>query len=156
MIDNSSFCQSSCRILYSACFGWVIDLTTTILLGNELSQGCLKRISFKTSRTTILKNLCSWLLPLVFVTHSKFRSNTQLITLFNLKACYPLTYTHEVWHYSKANIDMIRKTIYGFNWKRTFRHPYPNAIVHLLNKKLFLAMTEIALKYWKRWKSYWW
>ena len=80
MIGNSNFCQSSCRILYGGCFGWVVDLTTTILLGNELSHGCLKRISFKISRNTILKNLYTWLLALVFLTQSKVCSNIFSVT----------------------------------------------------------------------------
>ena len=47
MIDNSNFCQSSCRILYGGCFGWVVDLTTTILLGMNSLTGALKGYRLK-------------------------------------------------------------------------------------------------------------
>ena len=39
---------------------------------------------------------------------------------FNLKVLYPSPYKQGVWHFNKANVDHIRKTISDFQGERSF------------------------------------
>ena len=52
---------------------------------------------------------------------------------FNLEITYPPPYLREVWHYKDANIELIRRAIYGFNWTRTFLNTSVNEKVNIFN-----------------------
>ena len=41
---------------------------------------------------------------------------------FNLKIYYPPPYEREIWHYEKANVDHIRRSIDEFSWERCFKY----------------------------------
>ena len=42
---------------------------------------------------------------------------------FNLKIYYPPPYEREIWHYEKANVDHIRRSIDEFSWKDVLQIP---------------------------------
>ena len=55
--------------------------------------------------------------------HSQLHSNClhQIIyARFDLKIYYPPAYEREIWHYKKANIDIMQLAIREFDWKRPF------------------------------------
>ena len=39
---------------------------------------------------------------------------------FNLDLVYPPPYEREIWHYQKANIDLIKRAINSFDWEKAF------------------------------------
>ena len=39
---------------------------------------------------------------------------------FNLKILYPPPYEREVWHFHKADINLVRRVMSEFNWERAF------------------------------------
>ena len=41
---------------------------------------------------------------------------------FNLRVVFSPPYEHEVWHFQKANVDHVRKTINGFQWGESFQN----------------------------------
>ena len=87
--------------------------------------------------------------------HSSLHQNChdQLIyAKINLKVFYPPPYEREIWHYQRANVDLIQRAIEQFSWEKPFRNF--NEIVFLFNKtikdisfptKESLVMTEIHL-----------
>ena len=69
--------------------------------------------------------------------HSSLHPNCHhLITYakFNLKIYYPPPYEREIWHYEKANVDHIRRSINEFSWERCFANISENNKVHMFNK----------------------
>ena len=48
----------------------------------------------------------------------------------------PPAYIREVWDYSKANAENIKKVISSFNWNKTFENLSIDAKVELLNETL--------------------
>ena len=52
---------------------------------------------------------------------------------FNLKIYYPPPYEREIWHYGKANVDHIRKTINEFPWEGSFENNSMNEKVNIFN-----------------------
>ena len=82
--------------------------------------------------------------------HSSQHLNYQyqiIYTRFNLKIYYPPAhpfhsppplpnYEHEIWHYKKANIDLIQQAIREFNWKRAFHGMNINEKVSILNNTI--------------------
>ena len=76
---------------------------------------------------------------------------------FNLKIYYPPPFEREIWHYEKANVDHIRRSIDKFSWVICFANTILNNKFHSFNKtiknimpnhiphKQLLAMTEIHL-----------
>ena len=55
---------------------------------------------------------------------------------FNLKIYYPPPYLREVWHYKKANADLIKRAISNFNWEKAFSNTNINEKVSLFNKTI--------------------
>ena len=51
----------------------------------------------------------------------------------NLKVYYPLPYEREIWHYEKANTDLIGRSIDQFPWDIGFAHIDVNQKVYLFN-----------------------
>ena len=77
--------------------------------------------------------------------HSSLHPNChQQITYakFNLKIYYPPQYEREIWHYEKANVDHIRRSIDEFSWERCFANTSLNNKVHMFNKTLKNTMSN--------------
>ena len=54
----------------------------------------------------------------------------------SLKIYFPPPYKREVWHYKLARVDLIKRSIEGFNWTRAFRNQSVNEQVEILNNTL--------------------
>ena len=52
---------------------------------------------------------------------------------FNLKIHYPPPYEREVWHFQKADINLIRRAMNEFNWERAFFNLNINEMVSVFN-----------------------
>ena len=50
--------------------------------------------------------------------------------------CYPPPYEREIWHYEKANADLIRRSIDQFPWDIRFAHIDVNQKVYLFNQTI--------------------
>ena len=61
---------------------------------------------------------------------------------FNLKIYYPPPYEQEIWHYEKANVDHIRRSIDGFSRERCFANASVNNKVHMFNKTIKNVMSN--------------
>ena len=61
---------------------------------------------------------------------------------FNLKIYYPPPYEREIWHYEKANVDHIRRSINEFSWERCFANISVNNKVHMFNKTIKNIMSN--------------
>ena len=48
------------------------------------------------------------------------RHHQKVFAKFNLKIFYPPPYEHEIWHYNKANTDLIRRSSDELSWKNRF------------------------------------
>ena len=49
---------------------------------------------------------------------------------------YPPPYEREIWHYEKANADLIRRSIDQFSWDNRFSNIDVNQKVHLFNQTI--------------------
>ena len=61
---------------------------------------------------------------------------------FNLKIYNPPPYERKIWHYEKANIDLIRRSIDEFSWERYFANTSVNNKVHMFNKTIKNIMSN--------------
>ena len=71
--------------------------------------------------------------------HSSLHPNCHHQTVFakiNLKIYYPPPYKCEIWHYEKANTDLIHRSIDQFPWDIRFAHTDVNQKVHLFNQTI--------------------
>ena len=71
--------------------------------------------------------------------HSSLHPNCHHQTVFakiNLKICYPPPYEREIWHYEKANADLIHRSIDQFPWDIRFAHIDVNQKVYLFNQTI--------------------
>ena len=69
--------------------------------------------------------------------HSSLNPNCHHQIVFanvNLKICYLPPYELELWHYEKANADLIRRSIDQFPWDDRFSNIDVNQKVHLFNQ----------------------
>ena len=53
-----------------------------------------------------------------------------------LKIHFPPSYKREVWHYNRAEVDLIKKSIANFNWGRAFANLSVNDQVELFENTL--------------------
>ena len=77
--------------------------------------------------------------------HSSIHQNFHLqITYakFSLKSEWGGLYEWELWHYEKANVDHIRRSIDEFSWKRCFANTSVNNKVHMFNKTIKNIMSN--------------
>ena len=124
------------------------DKTTTegSKIANLTSQYGLKQII---NQPTHILNNSSSCIDLLFTSqanlvmesgvHSSLHSNCyhQIIyARFNLKIYYPPPYEREIWHYKKANSDLIQQVIGEFNWERAFHRKNINEKVSILNNTI--------------------
>ena len=71
--------------------------------------------------------------------HFSLRSSCHhqiVLVKINLKIYYPPPYEREIWHYEKANADLIRRSIDQFPWDIRFAHIDVNQKVHLFNQTI--------------------
>ena len=61
---------------------------------------------------------------------------------FNLKIHYPRPNERKIWHYEKANVDCIRKSIDEFSWEKCFANTSVNDKVHIFNKTVKNVMSN--------------
>ena len=54
----------------------------------------------------------------------------------NLKVFYRSLYKREIWHYQRANVDLIQQAIEQFSWEKSFRNLNINEMVFLFNKTI--------------------
>ena len=71
--------------------------------------------------------------------HSSLHPNCHHQIVFakiNLKIYYPPPYERQIWHYEKANADLIRRSIDQFPWDIRFAHIDVNQKVYLFNQTI--------------------
>ena len=71
--------------------------------------------------------------------HSSVHQNCHhqiIYAKINLKVFYPPPYESEIWHYQRANVDLIQRTIEQFSWEKSFRNLNINEMVFLFNKTI--------------------
>ena len=61
---------------------------------------------------------------------------------FNLKFFYPLPYEREIWHYNKANTDLICRSINEFSWGNRFSNTDANQKVYSFNKTIKKILSD--------------
>ena len=88
--------------------------------------------------------------------HSSLHPNCHHQIVFanvNLKICYLPPYERELWHYEKANADLIRRSIHQFPWHDRFSNIDVNQKVHLFNQTIktilynFIPHVTVACDY---------
>ena len=98
--------------------------------------------------THVINNSMSCI-DLIFCTSQNVISNYGVdVSLFNkchhniihgkidIRVPLPPVYVREVWDYSKANVENIKKAVANFNWKRAFENLSVDEKVELLNETL--------------------
>ena len=71
--------------------------------------------------------------------HSSLHPNCHHQIVFakiNLKIYYPPPYECEIWHYKKANANLIHRSINQFPWDIRFAHIDVNEEIHLFNQTI--------------------
>ena len=61
---------------------------------------------------------------------------------FNLMISYPPSYSREVWRYSEANTDLIRRAISNFIWGKAFYNTNVTKKVSILNKTILNGLSN--------------
>ena len=76
--------------------------------------------------------------------HSSLHLNCHhqiVFTKFNLKIFYPPPYEREIWHCSKANTEIICKSINGLSWENRFSNTDANQKVYLMKQLRIFYLT---------------
>ena len=61
---------------------------------------------------------------------------------FNLDIVYPPPYEREIWHYQKANIDLIKRAINSFDWEKAFSNIDIDKMVSIFNKTIINILSN--------------
>ena len=61
---------------------------------------------------------------------------------FNLKIYYSPPHERQIWHYEKANVDHIKRSIDEFSWQKCFANTSVNNKVHMFNKTIKNIMSN--------------
>ena len=61
---------------------------------------------------------------------------------FNLNVHYPPPYVREVWHYTDANIDLIRRSIEMFDWDNALKNKSVDDMVAIFNKTILNILSN--------------
>ena len=56
---------------------------------------------------------------------------------FNLDIVFPPLYEREIWHYQKANTDLIERAINSFDWEKPFSNIDVNKMVYIFSQIIF-------------------
>ena len=135
------------------------DKTTTegSKVANLSSQYGLKQII---NQPTHILNNSSSCIDLLFTSqpnlvmesgvHSSLHSNCHhqiIYGRFNIKIYYLHLppYECEIWHYKKANIDLIQQAIREFNWERAFHRKNMNEKISILNNTINNVLRNFIL-----------
>ena len=71
--------------------------------------------------------------------HSSLHPNCHhqiVFAKFNLKTFYPPPYEREIWHYNKANTDLIRRSVNEFSCENRVSNTDANQKVYLFNETI--------------------
>ena len=71
--------------------------------------------------------------------HPSLRPNCHhqiVFAKFNLDIVCPPPYEREIWHYQKANIDLIKREINSFDWEKAFSTIDTNKMVSIFNQTI--------------------
>ena len=60
---------------------------------------------------------------------------------FNLKICYPLPSSTEVWHFKEVKAALIRRALSDFNWERAFSNTNGNEKMCIFNKSVLNVLS---------------
>ena len=77
--------------------------------------------------------------------HPSLHPNCYHQTVFakiNLMISYPPPYSREVWHYTEANTDLIRRAISNFNWEKTFYKTNVTKKVSIFNETILNVLSN--------------
>ena len=55
---------------------------------------------------------------------------------FNLDIVYPPPYEREIWHYQKANVDLIKRAINSFDWEKALSNIDIDKMVSIFNQTI--------------------
>ena len=64
-----------------------------------------------------------------------------LYAIFNLEVIYPLPHTREVCHYQ--DVELIRRSLNGFDWDRAFANKHVDEKVEIFNKTVFNVLSNL-------------
>ena len=64
---------------------------------------------------------------------------------FNLDIVYPPPYEREIWHYQKANIDLIKRAINSFDWEKAFSNIDVDKMVSIFNQTIINIIINVIL-----------
>ena len=76
--------------------------------------------------------------------HSSYHHQI-VLAKFDLKIFYPPLYEREIWHFDKANADLIRRSINEFSWENKFSNTDANQIVNLFNETIQNILSNFIL-----------
>ena len=62
--------------------------------------------------------------------------------IFNLEVIYPPPYTREVWHYQDSDVELIRRSLHGFDWDRAFANKHVDEKTEIFNKTVFNVLSN--------------
>ena len=62
--------------------------------------------------------------------------------IFNLEVIYPPPNTREVWHYQDSDVELIRRSLNGFDWDRAFANKHVDEKVEIFNKTVFNVLSN--------------
>ena len=77
--------------------------------------------------------------------HSSLHPNCHhqiIYAKFNRKIYYSPPYERKIWHYEKAKVDHIRKSIDESSWERFFANTSVNNKIHMFNKTIENVMAN--------------
>ena len=65
-----------------------------------------------------------------------------IYTKFTLQVFYPPSYIWEVRHYQESNVDLIRRSIYEFDWNRAFANKHVDEKVLIFSKTVLNILSN--------------
>ena len=80
-----------------------------------------------------------------FDIHLSFHENCHhqiIYSMFDLKILYPPPCERTVWHYQKADTELIKRSLENFDWKNVFSNWNPNEQVSVLTKTVVDIMSN--------------
>ena len=96
--------------------------------------------------THILENSSSCI-ELIFTSQPNLSAESgthhQIVyAIFNLEVIYPPPYTREVWHYQDSDVELIRRSLNGFDWDRAFANKHVDEKTEIFNKTVFNVLSN--------------
>ena len=63
---------------------------------------------------------------------------------FHLDIVYPPPYEREIWHYQKANVDLIKRAINSFDWEKVFSNIDVDKMVYIFNQTIINILCDFV------------